>query len=115
MGRRKKKPLSLDIPTETLFSIVAVILILLGILVIVSFSGQGMILSMLNQYLAQYFGISMLFFPFVFISAGLVMFRTKWAWSKPHVLLGTLFLMVGTMGVSKAGSVGTQTFLNVAS
>ncbi|MDQ3008973.1 MAG: DNA translocase FtsK [bacterium] len=114
MGRRKKKPLSLDISKDTIFSISAVVLISLGVLVMVSFTGQGSVLLALNQFLARTFGLSMLFFPFVFIAAGLVMFRTKWAWSKPHVLLGTIFLMVGTMGVTKAGSVGQQTFTNLA-
>lgn len=113
MGRRKK-PLKLQLRKETIHSIVAVVLITFGILVMVSFTGQGMILSAINAQLAYYFGLSMLFFPFVFISAGLVMFQTKWAWSKPHVLLGTIFLMLGVMGGAQAGEVGRQVFANLA-
>jgi S-DNA-T family DNA segregation ATPase FtsK/SpoIIIE len=111
---RKKKPLKLKIRPETVQSIVAVILIMLGVLVMVSFSGQGMVLAAINDYLITMFGVSMLFFPFVFIAAGLVMFQTKWAWSKPHVLLGTLFLMAGTLGMLQTGRVGEDTFSNVA-
>jgi len=113
MGRRRK-PLKLKIRTETLHSIVAVLLVVLGVLVMVSFSGQGMILALINDYLSKYFGVTMLFFPFIFIAAGLVMAQTKWAWSKPHVLLGTLFLALGTLGSAQSGEIGRQTFQNVS-
>ena len=111
---RKKKPLKLHIKTETLHSVVAVILIVMGILVMVSFTGQGMLLAFMYQVLSYSLGMSMLFLPFVFIAAGLVMFRTKWAWSKPHVLLGTLFLMLGTMGLTHSGQIGSDTFRNLS-
>ena len=50
----------------------------------------------------------------VFISSGLVMFQSKWKWSKPHVLLGVILLMVGSAGVLKTGDIGENTFLNLA-
>lgn len=111
---RKRKPIKLKIRPETAYSIVAVILIMLGILIIVSFSGQGALLKAFNDYLSEMFGLATLFFPFILISAGLVMFQTKWAWSKPHVLLGTLFLTVGTMGLTKSGQIGADTFTNLS-
>jgi S-DNA-T family DNA segregation ATPase FtsK/SpoIIIE len=115
MPRRKKKsPLKLTIKNETLFSIAALILIVLGILVMVSFTGKGMILQLMNSVLVENFGVATLFLPFVFISSGLVMFQTKWAWSKPHVLLGTVLVMAGVMGVLQAGSIGETTFTNLA-
>ena len=43
-----------------------------------------------------------------------MMFKTKWAWSKPNVLLGTLLLMLGVLGTFRSGSIGDNTFLNVA-
>lgn len=111
---RKRKPIKLKIKTETIYSIVAIILIMLGILIMVSFSGQGLILRTINDFLSANFGLTTLFFPFILISAGLVMFQTKWAWSKPHVLLGTLFLAAGTMGLTKSGQVGHDTFTNLS-
>lgn len=89
-------------------------MIALGILVMVSFTGQGQVLTLINVWLSEKIGLGTLFLPFVFISAGLIMFQTKWAWSKPHVLLGTLFLMIGVIGVTKSGSVGSETFANLA-
>lgn len=113
MGRsRKRKPLKLKIRTETIHSVVAIILISIGLIVIVSMTGQGALLSNLNKYLVRSFGTSLLFLPFVFISSGMVMFRTKWMWSKPHVLLGTLLIMLGWLGFFKTGKIGFDTSAN---
>jgi S-DNA-T family DNA segregation ATPase FtsK/SpoIIIE len=115
MPRRKKfKPIKLKIRTETIYTIVGLILVALGLLVMVSFTGQGMILTKINAFLIKLFGVSMLYLPFIFISAGLVMFQTKWAWSKPHVLLGTFIMMIGTMGAVKSGDAGAKSFTNLS-
>ncbi len=115
MGRKKKlKPLKLNVRTETIHSIVAVILISIGLLVIVSLSGQGAILFAINNFLTIKLGASLLFLPFVFISSGMVMFRTKWFWSKPHVLLGTILLMFGFLGLFRTGDIGQNTFINTS-
>jgi S-DNA-T family DNA segregation ATPase FtsK/SpoIIIE len=112
--RRKKSKYSIKIKPETVSSIAAVVMFMLGILVVVSFTGQGTFLAAVNQYLITKFGLGMLFLPFVFISSGLVMLKADQAWSKPSVLLGTLLLMIGTVGVTKAGSIGANTFVNVS-
>ncbi|MBU0579341.1 DNA translocase FtsK [Patescibacteria group bacterium] len=112
--RKKKQPVVLKIKKETTHSIAGTALIVLGLLVTVSFSGQGQLLAKVNQFLIRELGFSMLFLPFVFISAGLVMFQTKWKWSKPHVLLGVILLMLGSMGALKAGDIGEKTFVNFA-
>ncbi|PIR61879.1 MAG: DNA translocase FtsK [Candidatus Pacebacteria bacterium CG_4_10_14_0_8_um_filter_43_12] len=114
MGRRRKKfPLKLRIKPDTLYSLVAILLLVAGALVVVSFSGEGVVLSNLNQWLVHYFGLASLFLPFVFVASGLVMFQTKWAWSKPHVLLGSLLIMFGIMGLLQTGEIGQQTFDNL--
>ena len=112
--RRRKGALKLKLKPETLYSVTAIILVALGILVMVSFSGQGQLLQLLNDYLTIKLGFSLLFLPFVFISAGLVMLQTKWAFSKPHVLLGSLILMISVMGFFKQGEIGQETFVNLA-
>jgi DNA segregation ATPase FtsK/SpoIIIE, S-DNA-T family len=111
---RRKKALKLKIKPETMMTIVGVVLIALGVLVMVSLTGQGVLLAKLNDILAGQFGWSMLFLPFIFIASGLVMFQTKWAWSRPHVLLGGLLLMVGAMGLTKSGEIGVNTFVNLS-
>lgn len=114
MPRRKKNPLALHVRMETIHSIVALLFIALGMLVIVSFTGQGVWLQTVNAFLSQYFGISTLLLPFVCIAAGLVLFRTKWSWSQPHVLLGSVFILFGVMGLLRTGSIGDQTFVNLS-
>jgi hypothetical protein len=114
MPRRKKSPLKLKIRTETLLTITGFMFIGLGLLVMVSLTGQGVLLAAINEILTASLGFSQLFLPFIFISAGLVLFQTKWAWSKPHVLLGSILLMVGVLGLFRTGEIGTETFINVS-
>ena len=112
--RSKKNQLKITIPPETLNSIIAVVLMLFGLMVMVSFSGQGMLLQKINSFFIAKLGLAMLILPFVFISAGLAMLRAKWSWSKPHVLLGTLLLMLAILGVGQTGEVGEALFTNLA-
>ncbi len=116
-GRKKKKknknPIKLDLPRETLYSLLALFFILLGILVMLSFTGQGVILAKVYAFLSTKFGLSMLILPFVFISAGLMLLNTKWAWAKPNVFLGTLLLLTANIGLFKTGELGSKTFLNL--
>lgn len=112
--RKKRQAIRLKMRTDTSYSILAVFLILLGLLVVISFSGKGQLLVFINDLLSSQLGLSMLFLPFVFISAGLVMLRSKHAWSKPTILLGTILLMLGTMGVTKSGQIGASVFSNFA-
>ncbi|MBP9819621.1 DNA translocase FtsK [Candidatus Woesebacteria bacterium] len=115
MGRRKKRlPLKLTVLPETLQSIVAVLFIVAGLLVIISFSGQGDILQRVNSALIVRLGLSLLILPFTLIAAGLMLFRAQWAWSKPHVLLGTVLIFFGVLAGGRTGSVGEQTFRNAA-
>lgn len=114
MARKKKSNFDFSLRPETLYSVAAIFLILLGILVIVSFTGQGVVLTAINSYLTVKLGASLLFVPFIFISAGLVMLQSEWKWSGPHVLLGTILLMIATMGLFQQGSIGEETYANLA-
>lgn len=115
MPRRKKKaPIILNLRKETLQSIAALVMIVLGVLVIISFSGKGVVLAGINHYLSTNFGLASLFFPFIFIASGLVLFHVDYFWAKPHVLLGTVLMMIGTLGLFRAGEIGASSFANLA-
>jgi S-DNA-T family DNA segregation ATPase FtsK/SpoIIIE len=114
MGRKKKKPLKLKIKDETLHSIAAVFLVLVGILILLSFTGQGQVLQFLNDFLLGKVGLAMLFLPIILFLSGLVLLRADWRWSKPSVLLGMLILMWAVMIGGKTGQIGTNTFFNLA-
>ncbi len=111
--KKKKKPVILKIKKETTHSIAGVVLIALGLLILVSFTGQGAVLLATNDFLINKLGLSMLFLPLIFFISGLMMFDTDWDWSKPHVLLGSILVMIGTMGVLRTGEVGQETYANV--
>lgn len=110
----RKKKLKLKIKPETLHSIVAVVLISLGILSIVSLSDKGIVLQYINAFLRSNFGFGALIIPFIFIQAGLVMFKTKWPWSKPEILMGALLVFLGVMVLFRQGEIGANIFANVA-
>jgi len=112
--RRKKIP-KLKLKQEIVNSVLAVCFIAIGFLVATSFTGQGKLLSLIHDFLSAKFGIAMLFAPFVFGSAGLMMLNTRWKWSKPNVLLGMVLLMLSATVLFKSGSVGVNLFDNLSS
>lgn len=113
--RSRHKTIKLKLRAATVQSVVAVILMAVGMLMIVSFSGQGAWLQRIHGALTEKLGASLLLLPFVFISGGIILLRTKWAWSKPHVFLGTLLLFAGSVGFFQTGEIGISTHRNVSS
>jgi len=115
MGRRrKKKQLKIKIKSETIQSVVAIISFALSVLVILSFTGNGAFLGAVNNYLVAKIGLGTLFLPFVLLSSGFVFLHVDWEWAKPNVLLGTLLLMIGTVGLTQSGELGAAVFANLS-
>lgn len=117
MGRKKgrrKAPFKLQLKRDTILSIISIVLWLAAGLIIVSFSGQGVILARLQSLLQDKFGFATLLAPFILISGGLMVSQVKWRAAKPNVFLGGLLLFVSVVGLFQAGSVGTQIFGNLA-
>ncbi|MFZ2202207.1 MAG: DNA translocase FtsK [Microgenomates group bacterium] len=112
---RRSKPFALSLKKETVNSILAVIIIGLGGLISVSFSRQGIILERINTLGSQLLGWPFIFLPFIFISGGLLLTKVKWGIASPHVFLGSLITLLSLTGLTKAGTVGNQLFLSVAS
>jgi S-DNA-T family DNA segregation ATPase FtsK/SpoIIIE len=119
MARRRRrrhynKDLKLVIPPETMHSMFGVLLVVAGFLVMISFAGQGALLAPLSGWLKLQFGLSMLFFPFVLMAAGLSLMKTKWVWTKPTVLLGTLLVMLSVLTLGRTGTLGDVLYQNLA-
>ncbi len=114
MARRKKFAFKLKLKPETVYSILGVSFIAVGALILVSFTGQGIWLSLLNQKMMAALGLSLVFVPFICIAAGLMFFRSKAEFTKPNVLLGGTITMVGILGLFQTGSIGEKTFVNVS-
>lgn len=113
-GRKQKLP-KLKIKPEVTLNIVGVVLILLGSLLLLSFSGQGRLLTDLNRLFATYFGLTALVIPFLFIASGLTLFNSKWKFAQPHVLLGAILILVSLLLLFKSGLVGQGLAANTSS
>ncbi|NCN06757.1 MAG: DNA translocase FtsK [Candidatus Pacebacteria bacterium] len=111
--RKSKKKLTFHLKEGTTHSLAAVTLFLCGILIIVSFSGQGKLLQAINSFVAAKLGLSALILPFLFFSAGLVFFRGRWIWARPHTFLGAVLCFIGVLGFFQTGSVGVATAENL--
>lgn len=113
MPRRRKRA-GLKIRKETIFSIIALLFVGIGILMLISFSGKGSVLSSINNVLKNNFGVALLILPFIFVAAGLTMLHLKWKWAQPHVLLGGIVTFIGALGALSSGIIGQSIYNNVA-
>lgn len=111
---RKKAPLKLKIKPETLYSLLSLFFFAMGGLIIVSFSGQGVFLQMIQSKFRAWFGMGTLFLPFLFFAAGLMLTQVKWAIARPHNLLGGILMFIGFTGLLQAGAIGQNIFMNTA-
>jgi S-DNA-T family DNA segregation ATPase FtsK/SpoIIIE len=117
MGRRRgrrRAPFKVKLKKDTVYSIGSVLLMMMGGIIIISFSGQGRLLTSLQVALASSFGFATLLLPFLFVSAGLMLTQLKWKVARPNVFLGALLLFLATLGIGQAGTIGKEIFLNLA-
>lgn len=105
---RRKKPFKLKLKKATLYTFSSVALFAIAGLIILSFARQGLVLKKLNFLLSHYLGWGIIFLPFLFISAGLMLSRLRWSITRPNVFVGTLVLLISLVGLNKAGIVGLE-------
>ncbi len=115
MGRRrrrnkefKKKKFGVKLPfkRDTLRGIFQIALIAGGGLILVSFSRQGSILILVNDYLTAYLGWSAILLPFIFISAGFLISKLKISLGQPNVFIGIALFFVSVATITRAGQLG---------
>ncbi len=111
---RKKSPLKLNIRSETIMSLAALLFFAVGGLIVISFSGQGSVLVFINRIFINKFGAVTLMLPFLFFSAGLIFTQLSWQFARPHTLLGGILIFLGFLGILQSGEIGEQTFFNVS-
>lgn len=104
---RRTKPYKLNLKKDTINSILAVAIMGIGGLIAISFSQQGEFLSQVNKFGIQFIGWPLLFLPFIFVVGGLMLTQAKLAIASPHVLLGSVIVMISLAGLTGSGSIGT--------
>ncbi|HEX7041996.1 MAG TPA: DNA translocase FtsK [Patescibacteria group bacterium] len=105
-GRRKKVKLR----KETIYTLFALGFVVVGILMLLSFSRQGDVLIAVQELLQQNFSTMQYLFPFVFILIGFLFFKFKFFLSKPHVAIGYILAFFSMVGVLRTGAVGRHMF-----
>lgn len=111
---RRRSPFKLRLEKDTVYSLATMILVAAGALVIVAFSREGPILDRLFVLLQQQLGWTVIFLPFLFIVAGLMLTKLKWKITQPAVFVGSSLVFGGILGVSRAGELGETLWENVA-
>lgn len=103
---RRKKPFKVKLKKEILYSTVSVMFIILAVLVLLSFTQQGVFLGQTYLVISRAFGWTMFVVPFLLMSIGLMMTSLKWSIASPNLLLGGLLLFTGLLGLTQAGELG---------
>jgi S-DNA-T family DNA segregation ATPase FtsK/SpoIIIE len=105
---KRKQPFLLKLPRETLYTLASTGLILFGGLIMVSLSRQSSFLELIFKFFSSLFGWGILFLPFLFLSAGLMLTRLKWRITKPNVFVGSAILLISSVSLTQAGTIGQQ-------
>lgn len=109
LKRRKrftKRGFRLKLKKETAFSISQVFFYILALLVLVSFTRQGLILSKFNDFLWIYFSWASFILPFIFLSLAFLISKVKFVLGQPNVVVGGILFFISIMALGQAGIAG---------
>ncbi|OGM05733.1 hypothetical protein A2125_00595, partial [Candidatus Woesebacteria bacterium GWB1_43_5] len=111
---KSRRAFKIKLKRGTMFSVTQVVFLILAVLVIVSFSRQGVVLIKLNDLLVEQFSWTSLLLPFIFISAAFLISKFKIALGQPNVLVGALIFFVSMVTITQAGNIGLQAWGGIA-
>ncbi|MFI5240951.1 MAG: DNA translocase FtsK [Microgenomates group bacterium] len=112
--RITKRAFKLKLKRDSVFSITQIIFFSLAGLILISFSRSGAILMRFNDLLITYFAWSAIFLPFIFLSFGLLVSKTKTLLGSPNVVVGSLLFFLSVMCFGKAGIIGREFWGGIA-
>lgn len=111
---KSKKTLRPKLKPATMYSIVQISFFALAALIIISFSRQGKILIVLNDFLMEYLSWSTIFLPFIFLTFGLLVSRIKGPLSSPNVVVGSILFFLSIAPLGRAGILGRLAWEGIA-
>lgn len=119
MARRRslfgRRSYGLKLKRTTVYSISAVLLSAVAVLIWLSFIRQGLLLFRLNSLLIDQLGLLPVFFlPFTLIAASLMIAEVKTSLAQTHVLVGSVIVLVALTGLMHSGTLGSDLWKNVA-
>lgn len=113
MPRRKhyrKNKFKLKLKKGTVYSIFAFGLIVVGLILLLSFTRNGESFLIINNLLEKYFGNVAMFFPFVLIFFGFLFFKLRFFLSGLNVSLGFLLFFLSISALTREGIAGRELF-----
>ena len=102
----RKHKFKIKLKKNTVYTIVAFVVILTGLLLGLSYTRNGSSFISLNDYVIGYFGMLGLLLPLLLILFGFFFLKLKMFISKPNIAIGFLVFFVSLLGLSRAGSTG---------
>ncbi|MDP4011632.1 MAG: DNA translocase FtsK [Candidatus Roizmanbacteria bacterium] len=122
MGRRKKRWYSkFSVNNKTFFNILGFFLIIIGIIILASFSqlfssaGRSQILKQVNDQILQLFGGLSIFIPFIILLISGHFFNTKkLKFVRFNVTIGSMILLIALLGLFRSGVVGRLIYDNLS-
>ncbi|MCA9371347.1 type IV secretion system DNA-binding domain-containing protein [Candidatus Woesebacteria bacterium] len=117
--KRKKKPL---ITGKTFFNLIGLFLLIIGIMMLASFSqifssrgSDGQVLQQINAQLFELFGGLSIFVPFIImLIAGHFFNSDKLKFIKLHITFGSCILLISMIGIFRSGTWGKTIYDNFA-
>lgn len=113
-GYGKRGKFKFKLKTKTIYTIFGLGSIAAGVLLFLSFFGNGSTFEYLNSALKGYFGFLSFFFPIILILFGCLFFKTKFVLSRPNVFAGYLIIYGSALVLFRSGYVGQLLFANIA-
>jgi S-DNA-T family DNA segregation ATPase FtsK/SpoIIIE len=112
-GHRKRK-VKLKLKSGTIYTIFALGMFAIGILLLLSFSQSGESMIMINNLLLQNFGWGSWLVSFVVFFFGFFLLRLKMFLSRANVAIGFSLFFISIISLSKAGTIGAGIFFTMA-
>jgi len=122
MGRRKKRWYSkFSVNNKTFFNILGFFLIIIGIIILASFSqlfssaNSSQVLKQVNLQILQLFGGLAIFIPFIiFLISGHFFNTKKLKFVRFNVTVGAFILLISLLGLFRSGTVGKLIYDNLS-
>jgi DNA segregation ATPase FtsK/SpoIIIE, S-DNA-T family len=109
-----RQRLKFKLRKNTVYTIFAFLLLLIGSISLLSFSKNGENLIAVNALLEEQFGFFAVLFPVVLVLFGLLFLRLRIFLAMPHVSIGFLLFFTSLIGLAQSGKLGLYLYLVLA-
>ncbi len=109
---RRKKFLKFKLKKQSVYNILAILLIGTGALIFLSFFQSGTTLDLLRNQVQEKFGFGAIFLPLVVISFSFLFLKLKFSFTRPNISLGLLLSYISFLALAQSGFIGEQIWGN---